>query len=133
MADVIIVDASCLYEVLVDTPRSESIRTRMGQDSEQAAPHVVDIEVFSLIRRDFLSGSLDSTAAALAVADLRMWPGERYGHRGLLSRAWELRENVRGWDAAYVALAEALDATLITLDGRLARAEGPTCRIELIA
>ena len=44
-----------------------------------------------------------------------------------------MRENVRGWDAAYVALAEALDATLITLDGRLARAEGPTCRIELIA
>ena len=129
----IIVDASCLYEVLVDTPRSESIRTRMGQDSEQAAPHVVDIEVFSLIRRDFLSGSLDSTAAALAVADLRMWPGERYGHRGLLWGGWGMREDVSGWDAAHVALAEALEATLITLDGRLARAEGPTCRIELIA
>lgn len=124
----IIVDASCLYEVLVDTPRSESIRTRMGQDSEQAAPHVVDIEVFSLIRRDFLSGSLDWTrgrpggSRPADVARRAVWPP------GIaVQRAWELRENVRGWDAAYVALAEALDATLITLDGRLARAEGPTC------
>ena len=58
---------------------------------------------------------------------------ERYGHRPLIARAWELRDTVRGWDAMYVALAEALGAVLVTLDARLATARGPTCRIELIA
>ncbi|MEJ7757390.1 MAG: hypothetical protein WKF83_14760 [Nocardioidaceae bacterium] len=60
------------------------------------------------------------------------WPGERFGHRLLLSRAWQLRDTVRGWDAMYVALAEALDAVLVTTDGRLAAASGPTCRIEAV-
>ena len=67
-----------------------------------------------------------------AVEDLEAWPGERFGHRLLLSRAWQLRDTVRGWDAMYVALAEALDAVLVTTDRRLAAATGPTCRIEVI-
>jgi predicted nucleic acid-binding protein len=132
VADVMVVDASCLYEVVIDTDRSEAIRTRLAADPDHAAPHLVDIEVFSLIRRDNLSGILDDTLAGLAVVDLRSWPGERYGHRALLERAWELRHSVRGWDAAYVALAEALDATLITLDRRLASAVGPRCPIEVL-
>lgn len=131
MADVIVVDASCLFEVIIDTDRAELIRSRMTADSDHAAPHVIDIEVFSLIRRDNLAGRIDDTFAGLAVQDLRSWPGERYGHRALLDRAWELRHVVRGWDAAYVALAEALDATLITLDRRLATAHGPRCPIEV--
>lgn len=126
----IVVDASCLYEVLLDTPNAEAIRDRLSRDPDHAAPHVVDIEVFSLIRRDHLAGTIDATLAALAVDDLRTWPGERFGHRGLLGRAWELRHTIRGWDAAYVALAEVLGATLITLDRRLASAAGPTCPIE---
>jgi predicted nucleic acid-binding protein len=129
---VIVVDASCLYEVVVDTPRAEAIRERLAIDPEQAAPHIVDIEVFGLIRRDYLAGTIDETLAALAVEDLRSWPGERFGHRALLTRAWELRHGVRGWDAAYVALAEILDATLVTLDRRLARATGLRCRIEAL-
>ncbi|QQS02352.1 MAG: type II toxin-antitoxin system VapC family toxin [Austwickia sp.] len=128
----IVVDASCLYEVVVDTPRAEAIRERLAIDPEQAAPHIVDIEVFGLIRRDYLAGTIDETLAALAVEDLRSWPGERFGHRALLTRAWELRHGVRGWDAAYVALAEILDATLVTLDRRLARATGLRCRIEAL-
>jgi predicted nucleic acid-binding protein len=128
----IVVDASCMYEVVVDSERSEGVRSRLAADPDQAAPHVVDVEVFSLIRLDHLTGTLDATAAALAVADLRSWPGERYGHRGLLERAWELRHTVRGWDAAYVALAEALDASLLTLDGRLARAAGPRCPVLVV-
>ena len=127
----IVVDASCLFEVVTDTPLAEPIRVRLAADSDHAAPHLIDVEVFSLIRRDEMNGSLDETLAALAVDDLRNWPGERYGHRALLERAWELRHTVRGWDAAYVALAEALGATLLTLDGRLARATGPRCPIEI--
>jgi predicted nucleic acid-binding protein len=128
----IVVDASCLFEVVTDTDRSEAIRRRLAADPDHAAPHIIDAEVFGLISRDHRSGSLDETAAGLAVDDLRSWPGERYGHRGLLERAWELRHSVRGWDAAYVALAEALGATLITLDGRLARATSPRCEIECL-
>lgn len=128
----IVIDASCLFEVVTDTPLAESIRGRLAQDPDHAAPHIVDIEVLSLIRRESLRGNLDETSSLLAVDDLRSWPGERYGHRALLDRAWELRHTVRGWDAAYVALAEVLRATLITLDARLARATGPSCRIEVI-
>jgi len=94
---------------------------------------LIDVEVLGVIRRDFLRGEIDRTAASQALDQLRDWPAQRYGHRGLLDRAWELRANVRGWDAMYVALAEALDATLITTDARIARAAGPRCRIEVLA
>jgi predicted nucleic acid-binding protein len=128
----LIVDASCLYEVLVDAPRAEQVRIRLDEEPDQAAPHVVDAEVLGSVRRDHLLGRLDATAARQAVEDLRDWPGERFPHRGLLERAWELRDDVRSWDALYVALAEALDATLLTLDERLGRATGPACRIEVV-
>jgi predicted nucleic acid-binding protein len=129
----LIVDASCLYEVVVDAERSEQVRERLAGDPDHAAPHLVDGEVLSIVRRDHLLGRLDATAARQAIEDLRDWPGERYGHRALLERAWELRDTLRAWDALYVALAEALDATLITLDARLGRAHGPSCSIDVIA
>jgi len=128
----LVVDASVLFEVVADTPGAEPIRQRLTADADHAAPHVIDVEVFGVIRREHLLGRLDPTAAAQAVADLRDWPGQRYGHRALLQRAWELRATVRGWDATYVALAEALDATLLTTDARLAGAPGPECMIEVI-
>lgn len=127
----LVVDASCLSSTLVGEPNAEPIRARLAADPEYAAPHVIDVEVLSVIRRDFLLGRLDATAASQAVADLQGWPGERFGHRDLLQRAWELRAYVRGWDAMYVALAEALQAVLITTDERLARATGLRCRIEV--
>lgn len=128
----LVVDAGCLYEVVADTQPADLIRSRLAADEDHAAPHIIDVEVVNVIRRHELLGLLDPTAALQAVADLHDWPGERYGHRGLLARVWELRHNVRGWDAFYVALAEALDATLLTIDKRLARAVGPACSIELI-
>jgi predicted nucleic acid-binding protein len=129
----LIVDASCLYEVLADAEHSERVRERLAADPDQGAPHVIDVEVLSIVRRDRMLGRLDATAARQAVEDLRDWPGDRFGHRGLLERAWELRGNVRSWDAVYVALAEALDATLVTLDTRLARASGLGCPVEVLA
>jgi len=129
----LIVDASCLYEVLADAKRSDRVRARLASDPDQGAPHVVDVEVLSIVRRDRMLGRLDPTAARQAIEDLRDWPGERFGHGGLLERAWELRENVRAWDAVYVALAEALDATLLTLDARLGRAPGLACPVEVLA
>jgi len=128
----LVVDASCLCEVVIGGPGAEAIRDRLSADVDHAAPHVVDVEVLCVIRREHLRGRLDRTEATQAVEDLEAWPGERYGHRLLLARAWQLRDTVRGWDAMYVALAEALDAILVTTDRRLAAATGPTCRIEAI-
>ncbi|HET8620463.1 MAG TPA: type II toxin-antitoxin system VapC family toxin [Acidimicrobiales bacterium] len=128
----LVVDASCLYEVVADTESAEAVRARLSADTDHVAPHVIDVEVVNVIRRAHLQGVLDATAAAQAVEDLAAWPGERFGHRSLLGRAWELRSNVRGWDAMYVALAEVLDATLVTIDRRLAAARGPRCTIEVI-
>ncbi len=110
----------------------ETIRERLVVDTEHAAPHIVDVEVFGVLRREHRRGRLDRTEANQAVEDLQAWPGERFGHRLLLPRAWQLRDTVRGWDGMYVALAEALDAVLVTTDLRLATAPGPTCRIEAI-
>jgi predicted nucleic acid-binding protein len=128
----LVVDASCLFEVVADTDAAEPIRARMAADPDLAAPHLIDAEVLSAIRRLHLGGALDATSAAQAVDDLADWPGERYGHRSLLERAWELRATVRSCDALYVALAEALDATLVTADARLSRARGPRCPVEIV-
>lgn len=132
MAPVLIVDASCLYEVVADTARADAVRSRLAADPDHAAPSVVDVEVVSIVRRDHLLGRLDPTSAAQAVQDLRDWPGERFTHQPLLDRVWELRGSVRAWDGFYVALAEALGATLITSDARLAAASGPRCAMEVV-
>jgi len=132
VAPVLIVDASCLYEVVADTARADAVRSRLAADPDHAAPSVVDVEVVSIIRRDHLLGRLDPTSAAQAVQDLRDWPGERFTHQPLLDRVWELRGSVRAWDGFYVALAEALGATLVTSDARLAAASGPRCAMEVL-
>ena len=128
----LVVDASCLCEALIGGPGAEAIRGRLTADPDHAAPHAVDVEVFGVVRREHMRGRLDRSEAAQAVEDLEAWPGERFGHRLLLARAWQLRDTVRGWDAMYVALAEALDAVLVTTDRRLGAATGPACSIEVI-
>jgi predicted nucleic acid-binding protein len=128
----LIVDASCLYAVVADGVRASRTRERLALDPDQAAPHVVDAEVLGIIRRDLSLGRLDRTAAGQAVEDLRDWPAERYGHRLLLSRAWDLRDRVRTWDALYIALAEALGGTLLTLDARLGKITGLECPVEVL-
>lgn len=112
----LVVDAAILIDIVTGTPTGATHRDRLRIDDDQAAPEVVDVEVFGVIRRRYLLGRLDRTAAMLAVEGLHDWSGERFTHQPFLSRAWELRHNVRGWDAFYVALAEALDATLLTTD-----------------
>jgi predicted nucleic acid-binding protein len=127
----LVVDASVLFEVVADTPESESLRARLSDDPDHGAPHLIDAEVLSVIQTQHRLGRMDTTAATQAVDDVRAWPGERWSHRPLLERAWELRANVRGYDALYVALAEALDATLVTLDLRLAASPGLRCAVEV--
>jgi len=127
----LIADASCLFEVVTNTPIGHAIGDRLARETSFAAPHVIDVEVAGIVRGAELRGLLDRTAAGHAIVELQDWPGERFAHQLLLPRVWELRHNVRGWDAFYVALAEALDAPLLTLDRRLAGATGPRCHIEV--
>jgi predicted nucleic acid-binding protein len=131
VADVIVVDASCLYEVVTGTPLGRMIGARMLRADDLAAPHTIDVEVLGVIRRDEARGTLDATAARHAVEDVANWPGERFDHRPFIPRVWELRATIRTWDAFYVAIAEALDGSLLTCDARLSRASGPDCRIEV--
>ena len=85
-----------------------------------------------MLRRQVQGGEVDIRRAALALADLAALPLRRAPYRPLLARCWELRDNLTVYDASYVALAEALDVTLLTGDRRLARAPGPRCRIEML-
>lgn len=128
----LVVDASALYEVLVGGIHAEEIRARLAPEPDLVAPHIIDGEVLGVIRRDWAAGRLDETGARQAVADLGDWPGERFGHRHLLDRTWELRHTVRSWDALYVALAEAFDAPLLTLDARLARVPSIRCPMLIV-
>lgn len=97
-----------------------------------AAPELVDLEVASVWRRTARAGGLGGRRAGQALADLAGLPLARAPHQPLMSRIWELRDNLTPYDAAYVALAEALEAHLLTADRRLAQAPGTRCEIELL-
>jgi predicted nucleic acid-binding protein len=129
---VLVVDASVLAVALADDgPDGDAARARLrGEDL--AAPELLDLEVASVLRRQLASAALDVRRANLALTDLTAMPIQRAPHLPLLARAWELRENITMYDAAYVSLAEALEAPLLTGDRRLARAPGPTCPIEVL-
>lgn len=127
-----VVDASVLFEVVADTPKRPRIEARLRQEESHAAPHLLDAEVLGTIQKHHRQGKLDATASLQAVSDLRDWPGDRWPHEPFLERAWELRDNVRAYDGLYIALAEALNATLLTFDRRLSRAPGIRCRIEVL-
>jgi len=128
---VLVVDASVLVVALADDgPDGDHARARL-QGERLAAPEIVDLEVASVLRR-LMRGEKDARRAQLALTDLAELPLVRATHQPLLARCWELRDNLTIYDAAYVALAEALQATLITGDRRLTRASGPRCHIELL-
>lgn len=128
----IVVDASVLATALGDDgPDGDHARTRL-RGERLRAPELVDLEVTSVLRRQVRSGAVDLRRAALALADLAALPLRRAPHRPLLARCWELRDNLTVYDASYAALAEALDVTLLTGDGRLAHAPGLRCHVEIL-
>jgi len=93
---------------------------------------LIDLEVVSVWRGLARGGHLDARRVGQALDDLQDLPIQRVGHTPFLIRCWELRDNLTIYDAAYVALAEALQAPLLTGDRRLARATGPRCAIEVM-
>jgi len=130
---VIVADASALLEVLLRTPVANSIEARIfAPGLTLHAPYLIDVEVAQVIRRYTGSGEIDAERGRLALTDLADVPIRRYPHDFLLPRIWELRNNLTAYDATYVALAEVLDAPLLTRDRRLAAAPGNRARIELL-
>lgn len=127
-----VVDASVIVVALSDDgPDGDAARTPLrGEDT--AAPELLDLEMASVLRRQVASGAIDAKRADLALADLAALPLQRSPHLPLLWRVWELRDDLTAYDAAYVALAEAVGAPLLTADRRLARAPGPRCPIEVV-
>jgi len=127
----VVADASAVVAAIL-SERGAAAATRLSVEDELHAPHLLDLEVFSAIRGLNLKGLLADTAAVQARAKLGLLPVRRYPHGPLAARIWELRDNLTVYDAAYVALAEALEATLVTADAPLAEAAGPRCAIELV-
>ena len=129
----IVVDASALVHVLLRTPASGRIETALfGSGRTLHAPHLVDIETASALRRLVARGDIDPNRGGLMLGLLLDMPIRRHAHATLLPRVWQLRDNVTAYDAVYVALAEALGAPLLTRDSRLAKAAGRLIAIELV-
>ncbi|HEX6708808.1 MAG TPA: type II toxin-antitoxin system VapC family toxin [Rubrobacter sp.] len=128
----IVLDASAVVAVLVSLGHgAERIRKRMETGESLHVPHVMDLEVLHALRRQTLLGTLSSERSAEAIEDLQSLVFVRYPHSTFLNRIWSLRNNLTAYDAAYVALAEALDATLVTMDARLAQAPGIRATVEV--
>jgi predicted nucleic acid-binding protein len=127
-----VVDASAMLEVLLNSPAAPAIGSRMFAPGEVLhAPHLIDVEVTQVLRRYSLAKSLSSARARQAFEDYMNIPLERFPHDVLLPRIWELRHNLTAYDAAYVALAEALDAPLVTCDRALSSAKGHRANVLL--
>jgi predicted nucleic acid-binding protein len=130
---VIVVDASAVLELLLRTPAAAAVEARLFANGETLhAPHLLDVEAAQVLRRYALNGELGAGRGREALEDLADLPMRRYPHEFLLPRVWEMRHNLTAYDAVYVALAEALDAPLITRDKRLAAAPDLRARVELV-
>jgi len=129
----IILDASAAIEWLLRTPAGIRIDKRIFSPSESLhAPHLLDVEVGQVLRRYVRDKTITAQRGQEALHDLGDLPLNRYPHDFLLSRVWDLRANLTAYDAAYVALAELLDAPLLTGDGGIASAPGHHATVELI-
>lgn len=130
----IVVDASTMASMLVYVDeRGRKARAVLGRDVEWAAPEHWKAEVFSVMRGLALGRKITEEQAARAVSRLQILGVDHVSLDGLLPRMWQLRAAISGYDAAYVALAETRNITLVTSDARLARAATAYCRVELAA
>ena len=127
----IVVDASAVLDALIATPGSGA-RERIRSDGDLRAPHLIDLEVLNALRHLLLRGKVTVDAVSpirIAYSQISI---ARYPHSLLADRIWDLRHNVSPYDAAYVTLAAALGAPLVTCDARLARAGQSVAQIELL-
>ena len=129
----IVIDAFVLANAVGDDEESgRQARELLREHRELAAPDLVDVETVAVLRRRWLAGTISNERFDQAIEDLADIPLARFPALALMRRAFELRANVTAYDACYVALAEALDWPLCTVDRHLAHVSGPRCTMLLI-
>lgn len=135
MTSAYVIDASVAYAMIVGVePVSEELATLLAQDgNELVAPKHLDVELLNALRSNMLHRELDLERAEQALISLALLRVERHDiDPSFYARIWQLRDNLSSYDATYVTLAERLDCTLLTADGRLARAPGLECDVRLL-
>ncbi len=129
----IVIDASVVLDLQLRSASAAAIEDRIfGAQPSLHCPHLLDLEVVQVLRRHERQGGLDAKRAQEALQDLEALPLVRYPHEPFLERIWTLRASMTAYEAAYIALAEALQAPLLTRDGRLASAPGHEAQIEVV-
>lgn len=129
----IVLDASAVLELLLNTDRGRRVGEAIAPSTISLhAPQLIDVEVVQALRQYARAAVMTAERGRLALDHLRQLDITRYGHEELLTRIWALRENLTAYDAAYVSLAEALGAPLLTFDTRLAAAPGHQAEIRLL-
>ena len=125
----VVCDASSLVALLLDSGPDGRWVTEALRGAELVAPSLVGFEVANIIRRHDLAGLISSAQAAQAHADLVDLTIEYWPYELLASRVWQLRHNLSIYDASYVAVAELINATLVTLDRRIRGAPDLRCPV----
>jgi predicted nucleic acid-binding protein len=129
---VIVLDASAAVDWLLQTPAGIGIEKRIYSRKETLhCPHLLDLEVAHVLRRFVRNGTISELRGEEALQDLLALRITRYPHFDFLPRIWQYRHNLSAYDAAYLTLAEAIDAPLITRDARLGSASGHAVRVEV--
>lgn len=128
----IVVDASVVVDMLLRRRASNLYDRFLREGTLLHAPQLLDLEVVSAIRRFVRLGEISVETGGHAVAWLDVFPLDRHGHARLIPRIWGLRDIMSAYDGSYVALAEILEAPLVTRDARLARVEGHAAVVELV-
>ncbi|HKM91808.1 MAG TPA: type II toxin-antitoxin system VapC family toxin [Candidatus Acidoferrales bacterium] len=129
----IVVDASAAVEWLLHSAAGDRVAERIfSRPQELHAPHLLDLEVTQALRRAVTAGTLSLSRATEGLQDYLDLPIVRHSHEPILWRIWDLRDNLVAYDAAYVALAESLGATLLTCDAKLRDASGHSARVEVV-
>lgn len=130
----IVLDASALAEYLAGSRVGAEVHRLVVRDGGPVhLPHLAVAETASVFRATAARGRLDPRLAEDALGDLAAFPAVIHDGRPFLARVWALRHAVTAYDAFYIALAEALDSPLITLDARLGRAHGHSARVTMLA
>jgi predicted nucleic acid-binding protein len=129
---VIVLDASAMLELLLGLPAAGAVERWVAGADSVHAPHLLDLEVAQVLRRFERAGWLTATRGRQALDDLSDFPIRRHPHTLFLERIWDLRANATAYDAAYLSLAEALRAPLVTCDARVAGVPGHDARVEVV-
>ncbi len=127
----IVVDTSALIDAVLGRPAKPALLTRLADDGDLHAPHLIDVEILHALRRLAPTAAVPETRLDDARTDIREIALTRYPLGSLADRVWDLRQHLTAYDAAFIALAEALEVPLVTCDRRLGRAGGHRAQVEV--